>query len=63
MEEILPYGYLLFENNPIYKSIGFDLQRNRIPLRWFSNISSKPKYLSIIQFIHRLFLFRNLKKN
>lgn len=55
MENMLPYGNLLLEKNPRFKSIGLDLQRNRIPLTWFSNVSSSAKYISIVQFIHRLF--------
>jgi hypothetical protein len=62
METMLPYGNLLLEKNERYKSIGLDLQRNRIPLTWFSNASGAPKYVSIVQFIHRLFLIFNFLK-
>ena len=57
MEDMLPYGSLLLEKDKRYKSIGFDLQRSQIPLTWFSNQSSAPKFVSIVQFIHRLFFF------
>lgn len=55
MEDMLPYGNFLLEKNERFKSIGFDLQRNKIPLTWFSNVSCSPKYVSIVQFIHRSF--------
>jgi hypothetical protein len=60
MEEMLPYGNLLLEKNKRFKSIGFDLQQNKIPSSWFSNESSSPRFISIVQFIHRLF-FLSLK--
>ncbi|UJR11505.1 hypothetical protein I4U23_015686 [Adineta vaga] len=53
MDDMLAYGSFLLEKNLKYKSIGFDLQRNKIPARWFSNCSSAPKSLSIVQFIHQ----------
>jgi hypothetical protein len=56
MEEMLPYGNLLLEKNERFKSMGFDLQRSQIPLVWFSNQSCAPKFVTIVQFIHRLFL-------
>ncbi len=56
------YGNLLLEKNERYKSIGLELQRNQIPLTWFSNASGAPKYVSIVQFIHRLFLIFNFLK-
>ncbi len=62
METMLPYGNLLLEKNERYESMGLDLQRNRIPLTWFSNASGAPKYVSIVQFIHRLFLIFNFLK-
>ena len=55
MEDMLAYGSLLLEKNLKFKAIGFDLQRNRVPSRWFSERSSAPKSLSIVQFIHRVF--------
>jgi hypothetical protein len=55
MEDMLPYGNLLLEKNERFKLIGLDIQRNKIPLTWFSNASCTPKYVSIVQFIHRLF--------
>jgi len=54
IEEMLAYENLLLEKNLRFKSIGFDLQRNKVPMSWFSNESSAPKSLSIVQFIHRL---------
>lgn len=62
MEDMLPYGNLLLEKNERFKSIGLDLQRNRIPLTWFSKASCSPKYVSIVQFIHRLFYIIYSKK-
>ncbi|CAF1148393.1 unnamed protein product [Adineta ricciae] len=53
MEDMLAYGSLLLEKNLKFKAIGFDLQRNQVPSRWFSERSSAPKSLSIVQFIHQ----------
>ncbi len=57
IEDMLLYENLLIEKSPRFKSIGIDLQKNKIPLCWFSNESSSPKSISIVQFIHRLFYF------
>lgn len=57
MEKILPYGNLLLDKDERFRSIGYDLQKHRIPSTWFSKDSSIPKSLSIIQLIHRLFFF------
>ncbi len=62
MDQMLPYGNLLLEKNKRYESIGFDLQQNRIPLTWFSIASCAPRYVSIVQFIHRLFFFVLIEK-
>lgn len=52
---MLSYENLLLEKNLRFKSIGLDLQKNKVPLSWFSNDSSTPKSILIVQFIHRLF--------
>lgn len=54
---MLSYENLLLEKNLRFKSIGLDLQKNKVPLSWFSNDSSTPKSILIVQFIHRLFFF------
>ncbi|CAF5022266.1 unnamed protein product, partial [Rotaria sp. Silwood1] len=53
IENMLFYENILLEKNPRLKSIGFDLERNKIPLCWLSDQSSAPKFISIVQFIHQ----------
>ncbi|CAF3502703.1 unnamed protein product [Rotaria socialis] len=53
IEDMLSYENLLLDKNQRFKSIGYDLQRNKIPLSWLSNNSSAPKFISIVQFIHQ----------
>jgi len=63
LEKILPYGNILLKKSRRYQSIGYELERNRIPLTWFCQQSIRPKTISIVQFIHRSFVFFFFRKS